>query len=1123
MNKPLSVIGGIFLIFLLSCFSSTSFSQAVTVELTATGDAMISSKLPTSNYATTTNLNVQYDTRGLIFRSALKFNLSSIPADAQIASAVLRLKPSVNLPEGTYATHRLERFAADWNESNITYANQPGIATGSGIGTSSGDGIYRRFNVMDDIKNMLSGAYTNFGWILRLSNETEPYSGYFDSREVSTTANRPTLIVTYYLPLKVTNALITHAADAESTNGSIAPTLSGGSGNYSYQWINGATGSVISTSATLTGVGKGWYGLRVIDNTSGSNTYMAFIVGVECGTATIDFKPGPEYVDDAKTSNLVKTGVNNGNLNFPTDVNYLTENWTDGTANWYNTKNLIRFRLWTDANFEFNKADMYLYGNGHNPLSRSNVSELRYLNGPWEETKVTYNTTPSLATTPSTVISPTTSSNENKVLDIRSFWNLWKTNNSANYGMLMQLQSYTNSYTRMSFHSSDATTPANRPWIQFEISLEEVAGCPNITPSWDITTETASMQVDITKFAGLGKPYQYLISKSPIPELSETFSLIHDTLGIDIDSALFFMGKEINLTHQFSGLDAGTYYVAVFDNDAKRIFNKSKHVQGSLSFDQQTGLSVSGNTINATASNGVGSLQLYMHENTPYSSFEATLESITPSGEQFVGLANSNATISNYQSLMYGFRVQGGTLFSVKNGTATSVPGALVAGDVLKINQEGGTLTLLKNNTVVVTETLPTSFLFKVGVGTQPGAILKSKYSGKLTPKPYVFKPVITYFDCDGTTAPSLRFTLTKIGTSNWTTANYSITNTMTGEFLFSGSIPANTSTVNFTQLQNGSPLSVGYYTITITGLNTQTYTEEIYLGYPTEWETIDANYAANAANSYSTLASNVVNNNYQFAKSKNVMKPSEPSGFIEFTPLTVSATSTSASLLRFTSQNINLPVPTSLPSGENLIVFYRQGTQLNAIVNIGNTLQIINSLPVNTSMKVRVLASTIEFKYGNTIQSYPRNGFTGMIRCQSNKNGFGFRDVISSFPCKEESDLHAKLKYEVDGFYHIMKKGKIKFVFDQEYDADNLKFNIYNQMDVLVRTQADFAPVSTTYGKNYLTIDASTAQDCLGRGFFYLEVINSKKEKLYLRFFNDYTVSPCDDYIIADPIEPEN
>jgi len=92
-----------------------------------------------------------------------------------------------------------------------------------------------------------------------------------------------------------------------------------------------------------------------------------------------------------------------------------------------------------------------------------------------------------------------------------------------------------------------------------------------------------------------------------------------------------------------------------------------------------------------------------------------------------------------------------------------------------------------------------------------------------------------------------------------------------------------------------------------------------------------------------------------------------------------------------------------------------------------------------------------------------------------------------------------------MDGYYHIMKNGDINFVFNQEYNTANLTFNLYNSNDILIKTQANFPVQSTTNGMNYITLVVRDSY-CIGSGFFYLEVINSKNEKMYLRFFNDYS-----------------
>lgn len=114
--------------------------------------------------------------------------------------------------------------------------------------------------------------------------------------------------------------------------------------------------------------------------------------------------------------------------------------------------------------------------------------------------------------------------------------------------------------------------------------------------------------------------------------------------------------------------------------------------------------------------------------------------------------------------------------------------------------------------------------------------------------------------------------------------------------------------------------------------------------------------------------------------------------------------------------------------------------------------------------------------------------------------------DIISSYKCSSASDAYATLFNELDGYYYTMKNGKLRFVFNQNYDTqNNLKFNIYDRKGLLMKTQASFPAVQVTYGENYLTLDLTTTNGCIGQDFFILEVISDKKEKMYLRFYNEY------------------
>jgi hypothetical protein len=166
-----------------------------------------------------------------------------------------------------------------------------------------------------------------------------------------------------------------------------------------------------------------------------------------------------------------------------------------------------------------------------------------------------------------------------------------------------------------------------------------------------------------------------------------------------------------------------------------------------------------------------------------------------------------------------------------------------------------------------------------------------------------------------------------------------------------------------------------------------------------------------------------------------------------------------------------------------------------------------------------------MKFKLQTTTNSYRQQYYqSSSSTTASSRPKIEFKvDLTTSYGCSEsEQGIFAHLKYELDGYYHIMKNGKIKFIFDQEYDTDDLKFKMFNHKDILHRTDADFPIQSTTNGDNYVTIDVSDVTNCIGKGFFYLEVTNSKKEKSYLRFFNDHSIPECIDYT-ADPNQNED
>jgi RHS repeat-associated protein/uncharacterized repeat protein (TIGR01451 family) len=178
-------------------------------------DSFISSDEKNANYATTRYLLAGTDDVATV-RSLLKFNLSSIPADATITSATLMLR--LNYGTGT-STRTLNVFPVlrNWTEAGVTWNRFDGtngwqisgaqgsldydltaIGSREFIGTEAVGfkGIPISISV---IQAYVSGARVNYGWILRMNTESNLLKE-FASSDDTTAANRPMLVVEYTLP-----------------------------------------------------------------------------------------------------------------------------------------------------------------------------------------------------------------------------------------------------------------------------------------------------------------------------------------------------------------------------------------------------------------------------------------------------------------------------------------------------------------------------------------------------------------------------------------------------------------------------------------------------------------------------------------------------------------------------------------------------------------------------------------------------------------------------------------------------------------------------------------------------------------------------------------------------------
>lgn len=448
-------------------------------------DAFVKSDMPTTNYgdafAITLHANVTGSTSPIIRRSYLKWNLSSIPNNAIILSASLELYATTAGGQST----SLERVENSWVETGITWNNAPdGITTDMITTTATMSGSWETFDITPFVQNWVNYPNNNHGVRVRMASEagTLPCKGCppvvrgssYRSSKYTTIGSpnyqfRPKLIVEYVLPIEIELISTTHCTTTSSTDGSITVSASEGDGTYTYQWFNSSGGTIGTNSPTISGLGYGWYGVKVTDGL-GNESYMSFIVGVECETVSISYNPGPNYVDDAYISNFRSTNSDLRDVNFGSAsiISVYRRYSSTGYVGYFNYKGLLRFRISLDEMFKLNKADLVLFNNSNSGTTNNPV--LRLTSQDWRENTVTFNHQPNHNSS----ISQNTNiqSTGSKIIDTKAFWQHWQ--NNSNFGFFIDLDNPNlNAVRQVSLRSTDLNPdPSIRPRMEFEVSLK---------------------------------------------------------------------------------------------------------------------------------------------------------------------------------------------------------------------------------------------------------------------------------------------------------------------------------------------------------------------------------------------------------------------------------------------------------------------------------------------------------------------------------------------------------------------------------------------------------------------------------------------------------------------------
>jgi len=182
---------------LLACITPGT-AASTTVTLNPSADTYADQDNPTTNFSTSAEIRVGRTTEFLTLRrSYLRFNLSSIPANAVVSSAQLRLH--LNLGDGPIVTITLYEVDEAWTSSSLTWNNQPAVGpsrAASAVGAAVG---WKSWTLTGLVQEWIDGSTANNGVSVRgPESSSEAWRRYFDSTQAT---NDPELVVTYDTPI----------------------------------------------------------------------------------------------------------------------------------------------------------------------------------------------------------------------------------------------------------------------------------------------------------------------------------------------------------------------------------------------------------------------------------------------------------------------------------------------------------------------------------------------------------------------------------------------------------------------------------------------------------------------------------------------------------------------------------------------------------------------------------------------------------------------------------------------------------------------------------------------------------------------------------------------------------
>ncbi len=192
--------------------ASSALQNCLTIAATpsmpsAAQDTQILQAQPSTNYGSNVLMSVGQVNTSFEEQSLLRFDLSAIPANSLIVSALVHLKKPIASDTANIDVHRV---SAPWSQATATWSNIAGSVDPTVWTTfhngGGGTGIFS-FDITNLVSSWVHGAFPNDGMVLS-QHPTQQFSNtdQFFTSEMSSTAARPRLTVCYG-PASCTNGV----------------------------------------------------------------------------------------------------------------------------------------------------------------------------------------------------------------------------------------------------------------------------------------------------------------------------------------------------------------------------------------------------------------------------------------------------------------------------------------------------------------------------------------------------------------------------------------------------------------------------------------------------------------------------------------------------------------------------------------------------------------------------------------------------------------------------------------------------------------------------------------------------------------------------------------------------